>query len=352
LVAVCGHQCETHLGFYEKQGEIGPLDLSIIVVNHNGKDLLQRCLGSIYSREVVLAIETIVVDNGSTDGSRDMLTTQFPQVHRIYNNENRGFAAANNQGLSIATGSHVLLLNSDTEIVADALECAVNSLANTPHAGILGCQLRFPDGRLQRSARSFPNLWNLFCESTFLYLLFPRSKLFGEYYLTDFDYAQPSRVDWVSGAFFLIDRKVVNVIGLLDEQFFMYSEEMDYCLRAKMKGIETWYTPSATVVHHWLTVDTVTARGETWVLQSQVLFLQKHFSGLKRKAMILTRYLGVVLRLFVYPLVGIFTFEKKRFHQWKCIWVAFWRVLRSRIRYQPGSLKADPWTEEGSLIHE
>ena len=320
------------------------LDLSIIVVNYNGKDLLKQCLSSVQAASSTVSLETIVIDNGSTDGSQEMLRSEFPQVRCVFNDRNQGFATANNQGIGIADGRFVLLLNSDTEIAGDSLTNLLGFAGGNPEAGIVGCRLTFADGTLQHSVRSFPSVWNLFCEATFLTELFPRSRLFGKYNRGDFDYDQPSEADWVSGAFFLIRRDVIEAIGLLDEQFFMYSEEMDYCLRASEKGLKVWYTPAATVVHHWLTVDTVSVRGIAWLLQSQILFFQKHYRGWKGHLLTLIRYFGLVLRLFVYPIVGILTINKRHFHHWNCLRIAFFKVLAAGRNYQPGR-KADPWAD-------
>jgi GT2 family glycosyltransferase len=267
-----------------------------------------------------------------------MLAMEFPHVVVVLNRDNRGFAAANNQGIFRARGRHVLLVNSDTEIIDDALEKSVEFMRTKPMAGIVGCRLLYPDGKSQPSVYSFPDLWNLFCEMTFLYRAFPNSRLFGRYYMSYFNYAEAGQVGWLSGAFFLIHRDVIEKIGLLDEQFFMYSEEMDYCLRAARAGFETWYTPSATVVHHWLTVNKVTSRGLAWVLLSQLLYFEKHFSGFRRFAMKALRVSGIVLRLLIYPIVGAIGMRKSIFHEWKCLLTALWKVSRSGIHYGDGQM--------------
>jgi len=312
------------------------MDLSIIIVNYNGRDLLGRCLASIYSQPWRLKFETIVVDNGSTDGSEELLATEFPHVVAILNEDNTGFAAANNQGIFRSTGTHLLLLNSDTEIVGDALEQSLLFLRGKPDAGIVGCKLVFPNEKLQQSAYSFPGIWNLVCEMLNLHRFFPGSRFFGRYYLSYHDYESPAKVDWVSGAFFLLDRRVIERIGVLDEQFFMYSEEMDFCLRAARAGFETWYTPSAKIIHHWLTVEKVTVRGVAWVLQSQLLYFEKHFSGYRRFMMKTIRFSGVILRLLVYPIAGAIGMKKSLFHKWRCYCSALWLVATAGIHYEKG----------------
>jgi hypothetical protein len=190
------------------------------------------------------------VDNASSDGSVGMVHAEFPEVHLIANKENRGFTAANNQGLVLGRGRHFLLLNPDTEVVGDALEIMVEYVDAHPEVGALGPQLRFPDGRLQSSQRRFPAFSTGLVESTVVQEWSPDNRVLRRYYMADTpdDAIQP--VDWVVGACLLVRRQIYKEVGGLDEGFFMYSEELDWCRRIKDAGWEVVYLPTATIIHH------------------------------------------------------------------------------------------------------
>jgi hypothetical protein len=190
------------------------------------------------------------VDNASSDGSAGMVHAEFPSVHVIANDRNRGFTAANNQGLSLGRGRHFLLLNPDTEVVGNALETMVHYMNTHPEVGALGPQLRFPDGSLQPSRRRFPGFVTGLVESTVVQEWSPDNRILRKYYMTDTpdDAIQP--VDWVVGACLLVRRQAYEQVGGLDEGFFMYSEELDWCRRIKDAGWEVVYLPTATIVHH------------------------------------------------------------------------------------------------------
>ncbi len=225
------------------------IDLSILIVNWNVRDLLRRCLSSVFAHWQTRKMEVIVVDNGSTDGSREMVRTEFPQVHLIANPDNRGFTAANNQGLSVARGRYVLLLNPDTEVVGDALEVMVAFADAHPDVGVVGPQLLNPDGTVQSSRRRFPTLATALFESTWLQPYAPR-RLLRRYYVLDRSDDEVQDVDWVTGAALMARREAVGQVGPLDEGFFMYSEELDWCRRFREAGWRVVYLPTARVIHH------------------------------------------------------------------------------------------------------
>ncbi|MGI0009981.1 MAG: glycosyltransferase family 2 protein, partial [Nitrosopumilaceae archaeon] len=196
------------------------VQLSIIIINYNTRDLLRACLKSVFQKTQDLDFEMIVVDNASVDGSLEMVEQEFPQVKKICNAENRGFAAANNQAIKQANSEYILLLNSDTEVLDGAINKTIEFMKQRPETSIVGCKLLNPDGTLQPSCRSFPSVWNLFTESFFLYKAFKRTKLFGKYYMSFFDHTSIREVDVVMGAFMLIRREVIDAIGLFDEDYF------------------------------------------------------------------------------------------------------------------------------------
>ncbi len=224
-------------------------DLSVIIVNWNVRDLLRRCLHSILASLPACQLEIIVVDNGSTDGSPEMVRTEFPQVHLMANPDNRGFTAANNQGLAVARGRYVLLLNPDTEVVGDALETLVAFADAHPDVGVVGPQLLNPDGTVQSSRRRFPTLATALLESTWLQPYAPR-RLLARYYVLDRPDDEVQDVDWVTGAALMARREAVEQVGPLDEGFFMYSEELDWCRRFRAAGWRVIYLPTARIIHH------------------------------------------------------------------------------------------------------
>jgi GT2 family glycosyltransferase len=311
------------------------MDLSIVIVSYNSVHLLGRCLSSIRAQTVGLSYEIIVVDNRSSDGTLTMLRTEWPAVRLIACEVNHGFAAGNNIGIHEAKGEMILLLNPDTEILNGAIQQAVLFMAGRPAAGIIGCMLRLPDGSVQQSVRSFPSVLNLFSEASFLYLAFPRSRIFGRYYMTFFDYTSGGEVDWVSGAFFLIRRTVLETVGLLDERFFMYSEEMDLCYRAKQAGFKVYYTPSAAVAHFWGGINAVNQRVILWTNASQVAYITKHHDGLERAAMLAFKFLGLAVRIPVYLMAGLLRFNAQLLAKAWYLVVALVRIPGGLPEFRP-----------------
>ncbi len=224
------------------------IDLSIVVVNWNVRDHLRRCLISIFAAGPT-GLEVIVVDNASTDGSPDMIRAEFPRVTLIANRDNRGFPAANNQGLAAARGRFVMTLNPDTEIVGEALARLIAYLDAHPGVGALGPQLLNPDDSIQSSRRRFPTFATALFESTWLQGRAPRGVL-RHYYVDDVAAEVEQEVDWVTGACIVVRREALDAVGGFDESFFMYSEELDWCRRIKSAGWKIVYLPGAQVMHH------------------------------------------------------------------------------------------------------
>ncbi|HHS98580.1 MAG TPA: glycosyltransferase family 2 protein [Chloroflexi bacterium] len=233
------------------------VDLSVVIVNWNVRDLLRRCLSSLLvagrsspvDQQPAISVEVVVVDNGSTDGSVEMVRAEFPQVRLIANPDNRGFTVANNQGIEVAQGRYVLLLNPDTEVLGDALATMVAFADGHPDVGVVGPQLLNPDGSVQSSRRRFPTLATAFFESTWLQPYAPR-RLLERYYVLDRPEDEVQDVDWVTGAALMARREAIEQVGLLDEGFFMYSEELDWCRRFKEAGWRVVYLPTARIVHY------------------------------------------------------------------------------------------------------
>jgi len=195
-------------------------------------------------------MEVIVCDNGSDDGSVAMLKKEFPGVIVIDNHKNLGFAAGNNPGIRKAKGRYVLLLNTDTEVPPDTLETMISYMDTTPEAGAATCKLLLPDGSMDPSChRGFPTPWVAFTYLSQLEKLFPRTKLFGEYHQGYKDLTSIHKVDCIVGAFFFVRRAVIDQVGLLDEDYFMYGEDIDWAYRMKQKGWNIMFNPSVTILH-------------------------------------------------------------------------------------------------------
>lgn len=220
-----------------------------MIVSFNTRDVTRTCLQTVYRCADELSFEVIVVDNASTDGSADMIAREFEQVRLIRLEENRGFAGGNIPGMRQAAGRHVLLLNSDAFLSAGALSQSVAHMDAHPQIGILGCRLTNPDGSLQPSARTLPGPLNKILHITGLAARYPHSKFFGRVDYAWWDHATPRSVGWVVGAFFLVRREVIEAIGPLDDRYFLYFEEIDYCLSARRAGWDVVFFPGASVVH-------------------------------------------------------------------------------------------------------
>ena len=225
------------------------IDVSMVIVSFNTKEVTRRCLEHVQQHAAEIRHEVFVVDNASTDGSADMVQTEFPGVQLIRLDQNRGFAGGNNPAMEKATGRYVLLLNSDAFLAAGVLEKTIQYMDENPVIGVLGCKLTDPDGTMQPSARMQPGPLNKTLHITGLAARFSKSKFFGRVDYTWWDHDQPKQVGWVVGAYFLIRRETMAAIGVLDERYFLYFEEIDYCLSAGRAGWEVVFYPHAGVIH-------------------------------------------------------------------------------------------------------
>lgn len=294
------------------------MDLSVIIVNYNTRELLNSCLGSLEREADAVSTEVIVVDNGSSDGSQEMVRAQHPGVRLIENGTNRGFAVANNLGIKESSGKYLLLLNSDTTLSGRALEDTVRFAEQMDLKGIVGCKLLNPDGTLQPSVRSFPTIMNVASETFFLSSLFPHSRIFGKYYMSFFDYSAPAEVDWVMGAFLMFHRDVLEAVGMLDERFFMFGEEVDFCYRARESGFRTWYFSRVSVFHRWGGSSQAFYTRILWTKGSQLLFFQKHNHGIRRYTLYALLLIGMILRIPFHLSRGLFLMKSDPIHKAYC----------------------------------
>jgi GT2 family glycosyltransferase len=223
------------------------VDLSVIIVNWNTRDLLAQCLQSVYRTAQGLEFEVFVVDNASSDGSVQMVRERFPQVRLLENAENVGFARANNQAIRESARQYVLLLNSDVVVQHGSLARLRAFMDTHPEAGIVGGKLLWPDGSFQSSFNDFPS----FISELLLLCGLARS-VYGPYFPSygPTDSQEPRAVDWVGGAFLCVRGEAIADVGLLDESYFMYGEEMDWCYQMWQKGWKVYFLPEACVIHH------------------------------------------------------------------------------------------------------
>ena len=224
------------------------MDLSIIIVSWNVEEKLKNNLKAIFRNSQNINFEVFVVDNNSSDNSAEMVKKDFPQVRLIKNDQNLGFAKANNQAIKRSTGKYILLLNPDMQVHEKTLENMLNWMNNTPQASIASCHLIDQNNITIPHVRKFPTLFDQLAIVLKIPHIFPG--ILNKYLMHNFDYTKSAQVDSIRGAFFMIRRDVISKIGLLDEQYFIWFEEVDYCKQAIKKGLKVFYAPAATCTDH------------------------------------------------------------------------------------------------------
>ncbi|MGV2963545.1 glycosyltransferase family 2 protein [Paenibacillus sp. AGC30] len=235
----------------EISNTVHPPDASIIIVNYNTRQLTLDCLASVYATHTSYRLEIIVIDNASHDGSVEAIREVYPSVQLIANNHNTGFAVANNQGIKVAIGRYILLLNSDTVIQPDTLQTMVGFMDRHPEMGASGCKVILPDGSLDKACkRGFPTPSASFYYAFGISRLFPDRPKFNQYQLGHLSPDDEYPVDCLVGAFMLVRRETIEQVGGLDETFFMYGEDIDWCYRIKEAGWGIFYYPRTYIVHY------------------------------------------------------------------------------------------------------
>lgn len=284
------------------------MKLTVVIVNYNVKYFLEQCLHSTLKAAEKLSSEIIVVDNNSVDGSCSMVEEKFPEVILIANKENIGFSKANNQAIQIAKGEYILLLNPDTVVEEDSFLKIVGFMDKTPDAGALGVKMIDGKGKfLPESKRGLPTpevaFWKMFGFSS----LFPRSKRFGKYHLGYLDNDQIHEIEVLAGAFMLLRRETLNKVGLLDEDYFMYGEDIDLSYRITLGGYKNYYFPNTTIIHY---------KGESTKKSSinyvkvfynaMIIFAGKHFSKGNARRFALLINIAIYFRAFISIVVRFF----------------------------------------------
>ncbi len=253
--------------------------LSIVIVNYNVKSYLEQALSSIQTALKNIPSEIFVVDNASSDGSVQMVKKHFPSVYLIENKDNPGFAKANNQAIQKATGEYICLINPDTLVREDTFSKCLEYMDEHPDTGMAGCKILNADGTLQLACRrSFPTPWVALTKVTGLSTLFPKSRLFARYNLTYLDPDKTSEVEAISGSFMFARKKTIDEIGHLDENFFMYGEDLDWCYRIQKAGWKIVYLPSTQIIHYKGRSTFEASFDQLNVFyRAMQLFVQKHF---------------------------------------------------------------------------
>jgi GT2 family glycosyltransferase len=276
------------------------MDLAIIIVNWNTGDLLKQCLQSVYGSQTSKQYEVWVVDNGSSDGSPDMITNRYPQTKIISNKDNTGFAHANNQAIIDSTGDYLLLLNPDTVINKDVMEVLSNYLDEHPDVGAVGPRLLNADGTLQESAYPRPTLvrefWRLFH--------LDRVINYAEYPMEQWSHIDAKEIDVLMGACFMVRRKALDQVGLLDDEFFIYSEEVDLCTRIRNYGWRISWLPTVTVIHlGGESTKQIQQEMFLQLYQGKIQYFRKHHTLLEVWLYKLVLFFATLARLALTPFV-------------------------------------------------
>lgn len=296
------------------------MDISIVIVNYNSLDLIKNCLESIrkltsrsMDKKNKPSYEILVVDNKSSDGSIEYLREQDKMNSTLYfiaNSKNAGFSRASNMGALKARGKYLLFLNPDTEFLEGDLNDLIdfcNRKNKNVRVGAIGSKILNPDGTLQYSSRSFPTLARQFYESYFLYRIFKKSRIFGSYFMSWWDHKSEREVDWLAGSFIFIKKGDFIKAGMFDEDYFMYSEDTDFCLRLYRKGFKNYYFPYFIIKHIDRAVASrnLTAR-ETGIWTSRRLYFKKNYSKTHAVLLSLIYLAGIINRILLFIVLSIF----------------------------------------------
>ena len=285
------------------------MKLSVVIVNYNVKYFLEQVLHSVRRASEGLAVEVFVVDNNSVDDSVAMVREKFPEVHLIANKENTGFSVANNQAIRLSKGEYVLLLNPDTVVEEATFSKVINFMDTHPEAGGLGVKMIDGSGEfLPESKRGFPSPWVAFCKTTGLSKIFPKSPTFNRYHLGYLDKDETHEVEVLAGAFMLLRKTVLDEVGLLDETFFMYGEDIDLSYRIVKAGYKNYYFADTTIIHY---KGESTKKGSLNYVRTfynaMIIFAKKHFQGEQAKLYVFMLYVAIYLRAFLTLLTNFFS---------------------------------------------
>jgi GT2 family glycosyltransferase len=314
--------------------------LSIIFVNWNSTEYLRQCLTGVIELNETAGFELIVVDNASPDGDVDSLKRLFPEIQLLKNSKNIGFGSANNIGFRHSTGDNILFLNPDTKLVGSAINILLAHLDSLKRAGILGCRLLNSDLSIQTSCiQTFPTILNQALDSDFLRKCWPRSPLWGTWPLFD-DSPTPAKVEVISGACMMVKRDVFERIGMFNEQYFMYAEDLDLCRKAIRAGYNNYLISEAAIIHHGgKSSNPQIATVIKW--QSILQYLVKHHG---RTYAVLFRVVMSVMALFRLGLLapGVLRGAEDAGHGSGYSAARKWKAILKTLVTHSGSLRVTP----------
>lgn len=283
------------------------MDLSVIIVSYNTKDLLCQTIESVISTTSDISYEILVSDNNSKDGSVDMVRQRFPEVIVIENKENLGFSKANNIAIKKAKGRYILLLNSDTVVEKGCLDESVKYMDNHKNIGVLGCKVVLPTGELDHACkRGFPTPKASFYYLLKLHRFFPNNKKYGLYCASHIKEDEVGDVDALMGAFMMLPQSVIHKVGVLDEAFFMYGEDIDWCYRIKKAGFRVVYYPEAKIIHYKGSSSKKKRVKTIYEFhRAMILFYNKHY--IKKYNIFITGavYIGIGLRMILTYIMNV-----------------------------------------------
>jgi len=294
------------------------MDLSIIIVNWNTRDILHHCLLSIYAQTEGVEREVIVIDNGSTDGSVEMIKRNFREVILVENAGNRGFAAANNQGIKISKGRYVCLVNSDIIVLEYCIQKLMSFIDEYPSIGIVGPRIVNPDGSVRTSCNHFPTISNNLCQALGLSRLFPKSTFFSPWTMDSWSHDSTRSVDVVAGSFWMVRRKAIDEVGLLDEDFFIYGEDIDWCKRFHNAGWDVVFYPGAEAIHlGGASSNNAPVRFYLEMQKADLQYWRKHHGKSGELIYWLIILLRQLVRMPIYALMYVFCRKKRETAQFK-----------------------------------
>jgi GT2 family glycosyltransferase len=306
------------------------MSLSVVIVSWNTKKLVLQCLESLESTRSHLPVEIILVDNASSDGTAETVCEQFPHVRLVQNESNLGFAKANNIGMSFSSGKYVCLVNSDVVVPEGCLEKMLDYMDKHPDIGMLGPKMVLPDGTIGQSCVRFPTVWTWFCNALALDSIFKGTRLSGDFILRNYDHNKIQDVDVLTGWFWMVRREASDQVGVLDDRFFMYGEDIDWPKRFHEAGWRVVFYPEAEAIHHCgASTDRAPTRFYVEMNRANLQYFRKHHGWPKVIVFWLTMLLHQILRVIGYGFVYFLkqsdrpatAFKVQR--SWACIrWLA------------------------------
>jgi len=288
------------------------MKLSIIIVNYKSADMIIGLIDSIYNGTKEKDHEIIIVDNYSNDGGIKQIKERYPDIKVIENPDNLGFATAVNRGIKASRGQYLLILNPDIIIKPGAIDVLIKSLDDDPRAGAAGGKILNPDGSIQLSGKSFPDPMVMLFVTLGLHKILPHNPVTDKYYHSTEDYGKKHQVEHLMASFLMVKREAIDKAGMMDEKFFLYCEDVDWCYRIHMSGYEIWYLPDSEVVHvKGATTSKNSYRAIVEYHKSAWYFYRKYYWDKYPILLSLSFYIGLQLRKYLYLIVNFFSKDKK-----------------------------------------